>query len=112
MKKDFSKQKDQRIIIKEKNLIRYINVEDIKYITCDGYISIIHLSNTKKISVSKLLKLFESELNLLEFKRANRSTIVNILYIKKITIGTNAELELISGETIPISRRRVSCFRN
>lgn len=78
-KTDYNCQAGQKLIIKEKRKLHQVDIEQITYITCSGYISTIHQSNqTGDIIVSWLLKYFEIELAGMGFFRANRNTLINL----------------------------------
>jgi len=111
MKIDFSNQKDKKVEIKERNTIQFVDISKISYFKCDGYITTINIFDSAPITVSKLLKDFESELEEYGFIRANRSTLVNLAVVKKYVGGRIRLLELMTGEHIKVSRRNVFKFR-
>jgi two-component system LytT family response regulator len=108
---DFSKQKDIKITVKEKNNIRFFEINGITHLKCDGYITAIYFLDFKPIVVSKLLKDFEIELEEYGFIRVNRSTLVNLALVKKYTGGNKRMLEMCQGEQIKVSRRKVFMFK-
>jgi len=102
---DISKQIGKRIPIIEKSVVSYVDMEKITHITCDGYVSIIHLINGLKYPVARLLKHFEEELAEYGFLRVNRHTLVNIRYVDDTKIS---ERILRIGETIiTVSKRKL-----
>ncbi|MDA3891577.1 MAG: LytTR family DNA-binding domain-containing protein [Salinivirgaceae bacterium] len=109
MNKDCNQQ-EKKITIKERNTFHQCEIVNITHIKCDSYISTIHQTNSKAITVAKLLKKFEQELSEFSFIRANRSTLVNFAHIQKYSMASKM-LELTNGEIIPISRRRLNIFR-
>jgi len=111
MKIDFSSQRHTKIEIKERNTIQFVDVSKITHLRCEGYITTINILDSEPITVSKLLKNFESELGEYGFIRANRSTLVNLAVVKKYLGGSTRILELITGEHIKVSRRRIFKFK-
>jgi len=106
--KSIKKSKEQRyILIKNKGVIKKINIEDISHITCSGYLSTIHLLNdNKNYSHCKLLKEYEVELMGKGFYRINRNTLININYIFEINFINKPILELINKLKFRVSKRR------
>lgn len=114
---DYSKQRDKKIILKEKSKTSLIDIRKITHIKCDGHISTIYTINNVNISVSKLLKHFESELAEFGFIRVNHNTIVNTMniidycnncmknkFIRKIVLINNVEIN--------ISRRKMHVLQD
>lgn len=111
MKTDYSIQNNIKIKIKSKNTTQYIDINKISHLICDSYITTIYTIHKDPIVVSKLLKDFESNLEEFEFVRINRSTIVNMAFVKKYIGSKNRIVELINGDIIKVSRRRVYKFK-
>lgn len=110
MRRDYSHQIGQRIVIRTKEMIHHVDVSDITHISCDNALVITYTPSTS-ISVNKQLKEFEKELSDFGFIRINRSTIINQAYIKSYSNGTAKSLELTNGEVFPVSRRRAYQLR-
>ncbi len=112
MNKDHACQRDKTVIVKEKGEIHQVEMEKITHITCEGYLSSIHLINREEpIKVSKLLKLFETELLEFGFLRANNNTIVNIKNIASFKNRDKHTITLRSNKQIKISRRKLYLFK-
>lgn len=109
---DFSKQKDKKIQIHEKCKTNLIAVESVTYLECDGYVTTVYSIDNKPITISKLLKHFEKELNQFGgFVRVNRKTLVNTRHISCIRkIGVKKIIE-INGCSIEISHRKSFLFK-
>ncbi len=61
MKTDYSCQTGQKLVIKEKGKLHQIDIKQITYITCSGYVTTIHQSNqSEDIIVCRLLKDIET----------------------------------------------------
>lgn len=109
---DFSNQKEKKLSITEKRRTKFIDIDAITHLQCDGYITIIYLNNNESIAVSKLLKLFENELTEHGFLRANNNTIINTRYITGIYSKSDGKVVEINNLQIKISRRRLFLFSN
>jgi two-component system, LytTR family, response regulator len=112
MKLNYSKQKGQKVIIREKCETKFVEMEYITHLHCEGYLTTVHTTNSKQLTVSKLLKEFENDLADFGFVRANRSTIVNMAHVVRINTRGKRIIELTNNEIIHISRRRMFLFRS
>ncbi len=112
MEKDFSCQKDKKLVLKEKGRTHLVEIDNITHITCEGYITKIHTIKNEDIIISKLLKYFEIELAEKGFIRANHNTIVNLSKINSIQFGKKRRVTLNNGIEVNISRRKMYNFRN
>lgn len=112
MRNEFNKQKGQKVIIREKSEIKFIDMEFITHLSCEGYLTTLHTIDSTNFIVTKLLKEFEYELTDFGFIRVNRSTIVNMAHVSKISNKGKRLIELANNEIVPISRRRMFLFRN
>lgn len=111
MNTDFPVQESFKINVKGSTKIKFVLLKDIIKIQCDGYISILHTKENKTIAITKLLKEFEKDLCGYGFIRISRSLIVNLTYVAKYKGGPKRTIELINGEYLTVSRRRVYLFR-
>ena len=103
---DFSNQNDYKITVKEKSKISVIDINDILYLQCEGYLTTIYLVNNTSIDVAKLLKQFENELTDLGFLRVNHHTLINMRYINNLKIGKQRRIVYLKDIEIEISRRK------
>jgi two-component system LytT family response regulator len=103
--------KDKKIILKERNTIIQVDIESITMIVCEGYLSTICFLNEKRISVSKLLKDFETELIPYGFFRVNRNTLVNLKHIYSFQNGCKRLITMVDGNKIIVSFRKISQFK-
>ncbi len=108
---DFSSQIGLKYKVIERDRITYIELSEIGYLDCDGYITNIHLVDGSVISVAKLLKKFEEELNEFGFIRANRNVLVNLFHVDCIHIGKGQRKLIVNGVSINISRRNLYKFK-
>lgn len=111
MKSLSTKQRDQKIIITDKDVIKVISIEDILYFSCESYITTIHTVDKGKISIVKLLKHFEEDLAAFGFFRINRNYLVNMKYVDAIHTAGNAFVELFNHTKLAISCRKLSPFK-
>jgi len=71
-------QLEHTITVKVKEEYRFIPINEVTHITCDSYLSTIHLLDTKqKVYITKLLKEFEVELADKGFIRINHNALAN-----------------------------------
>jgi len=97
-----------KIIIKERNTVSFMNINDISHITCSGSLCTIHNICEKPKRVSKLLKQYEEELAESGFVRVNHNTLVNCNHISTVKLGKAHKLTLCNNIEINISRRKIS----
>jgi len=111
MKQNFTCQKGQRVMIKERSKTRFVEMDEITHLQCDGHLTTIHTINNESFTVSKLLKNFEEELLIFGFVRVNRATIINMLYVAQYIGGCKRVVKFLNNIEISISRRKVFYFR-
>lgn len=83
-----------------------VNKSTIMYVEAMSNYSMFHITNSKKITVSKTLKEFEDALDAPGFLRVSRSVIVNLDYVVKYKKGEGGTLELTDGQEIEVSPSR------
>jgi len=110
MEFDFSKQVGIKISIKTKSRTFYVNIEDILYIRCDGYLSTIFPVEDKSICVAKSLREHEEELSEYGFLRVNYNTLVNPKHIHDIEIIKGRKHIKVGKQEINVSKRRAFLF--
>ena len=96
---------NNKIIINTHSTKELISYNEIVYLKAEGAYSRIFLSNKKEIVVSKNLSSFEEELPNDSFFRIHRSYIVNNYFVINQT-KINDSITLLSGEILPISKRK------
>jgi len=110
MRKDFSQQLGQRIVIQGKSKTQFLNVADITHIECEDAIATAHTNNTS-VSAAKQLKEFEKDLAELGFIRINRSTLINEAHVRCYTGGPKKTIEMDNGKTFNVSRRKAHLLK-
>lgn len=109
LNKKFLEQNGRKILLKNQGNIFQVDMKDITVITCEGYLSTIHFqSEIKPISVSKLLKVFEVELEPFGFFRANRNTLVNLLNVSLFQGACKKIITLTDNQKVCVSFRKTS----
>lgn len=111
MEFDYNIQTNKKLKVCERNCVRWIEIEEITHMICDGYITNIYLITGERITVSKLLKKFEEMLDKYGFEKPNRSTLVNLRYISRINYSKSSRVIFIKDIEINLSRRRASLFK-
>lgn len=103
---DESKEYLNRVIIKDRNTIKIVPAEDIKYIQAqDDYVMIYTLNHGNHLK-QKTMKYYETHLDPDMFVRIHRSYILNIEAIKNIELLEKESYQAIlkEGSSLPISK--------
>lgn len=109
---NYCSQRDKTIILKESRKISQFFIENIVYIECDSYLSIIHLNNTNKAETfSVSLKEFEKKFNDYCFFRVNRNILLNMKYFKSLVNSKTRHIAISNGEVMKVSRRNWHFFK-
>lgn len=95
MEFDYNKQTNKKLKVCERNCVRWIEIEEITHMICDGYTTNIYLITGERIIVCKLLKKFEEMLVQYGFEKSNRSTLVNLRYISRINYSKSSRVSLL-----------------
>ncbi|MCW8090999.1 LytR/AlgR family response regulator transcription factor [Alteromonas sp. ASW11-130] len=97
----------ERIAVRDPGRIRFIDIEDIVFITGAGNYAEIHLLNGNHILHRETLCNLEAQLNPKEFVRIHRSSIVRRNFIAELRPNEKGDYAVIldSGENLTMSRR-------
>jgi len=107
LNKKFLEQNGRKILLKDQGNIFQIDMKNITVITCEGYLSTVHfLSDLKPISVSKLLKKFENELEPFGFFRVNRNALINLRNVVLFQGACKRIITLADNQKIFVSFRK------
>jgi two-component system, LytTR family, response regulator len=87
------------------NGLEFIDASTIIKIEAENVYAIFHLSDGKKIVVSRTLKDVEKMLSHRNFIRVHKSFIINLDYISHYTKGEGGSVTLSDGSEVEISRR-------
>lgn len=96
----------KRLAIPAENEIIIQKVEDIVYCEASSNYTIIHIANSKSITVAKTLKEFENILPTPDFCRIHHSTLVNLAHIVKYVRGEGGYVLVTQGDHLDVSRRK------
>ena len=100
-----------RIILKTIDRIYSIPINDIVRCESDGSYTTFHLSNGKKVVVSKNLKEFENTLINNKFFRAHQSHIINIDYLDYYQKNPGGGVIILKdGSTVPLAVSKKNSF--
>jgi DNA-binding LytR/AlgR family response regulator len=114
---DMSKvlREDDQIFVDHEGIQSLLRAGDIKYITANGKTSNIFVSKNKIVSIKKTVSNLGDFLPSSIFARVNRSVIINLNFVEKITKcgNGNYSARLCDIETpIVISRRYIANVKN
>ncbi len=92
-----------RIAVPNKNGLSYYQTRDIIYIEADGSYSVMHLSESKAVTITRKIKDFEETLATKGFIRVHKSYLVNIEHISELHRNDSGYLLMDNQAKIPIS---------
>ncbi len=98
---------NQRIVLKDIKSIYFVKINDIIYCESDGSYTTFHLEDKKKITVSRILKEYETLLEPLGFLRTHNSFLVNLSRIERLDKTNSISLVLDNGNEVPVSQRKL-----
>ncbi len=88
----------------------YVAPEEIIHIAGESNYSTFHLTDGKKIVVSKTLKEFEDILFKYHFFRVHKSHLINLAYLKKINKGIEFSITMKNDSELEVSSRKKADF--
>jgi two-component system LytT family response regulator len=96
----------ERLVVKERGQLRFVNVVDIDWIEAAGYYACLHVGNETHVMRRTLLEL-ERDLGEERFVRIHRSIIVNLERICALEVERGGEYEVVlkSQVRLRLSRR-------
>ena len=104
-----SNPQDKTIVLNYEGGKSIVIVDEIEYLQGLDNLTMLFLTNNRKLVVSKTLKHFEESLPS-DFFRIHKSFLVNLKYVSKIVSRETLFLELIDRTQLPISRRNYSAL--
>ena len=108
---DYNLQNNSSLILSTDRLIFQIYINNITFIECDSYVTMIHFMDSKEVlSTSILLKELELFLGQYYFFRINKQVLLNLRYLNNIDINKR-RLTLYNGLEFTISYRKLKLFR-
>ncbi|SHG16288.1 LytR/AlgR family response regulator transcription factor [Flagellimonas flava] len=87
----------EKLQIQEGSTLHHIPIKEIIWIEADGYYCKLYKLNGKSVLLRKLLKEFEIILPKTNFKRINRSSIINTSFIEKERVHQSNHLYYLTG---------------
>lgn len=99
-----------RIMISGASGVQFIDALDVVGIEADGRYSTIYTRDGQKIVVTRNIGEYETELEPHHFFRVHKSWLVNCRHVKRVLNADGGTIELTTGQSILISRRRKAEF--
>lgn len=87
-----------------------VDTNDIVYLEADTNYTVFHLTNLKKIVVSKSIKDYEEVLDPLVFYRVHKSSIINLKYLREFSRVDGYYAVMQDESSIAVSRRKLQEF--
>lgn len=111
LKENFKDHAIKKLALPVSEGLIFVDVDDILYLEADGAYTTFHLSNGKRVMVSKKIKEYEGALNINNhFFRAHRSYIVNLKRIKQYIKQEGGYILMDNESQIPLARERKDEF--
>lgn len=96
------------MVISGMNKVDFIKQDDIIYLKSAGRYTEFHVHDKKnQVLATKPIREFENSLNNIQFYRIHNSYIINLNHLIKINKVAGNYCEMIKGDALPISRRRL-----
>lgn len=92
------------------NSLEFISLDDIFYAEAEGNFTRLYLPEDQTLFVSHMLKELEIFLTPFGFCRIHNSYIANLQKIVRYSKGDGGEVELITGQKLPVARSRKEAF--
>ena len=89
---------------------QFIDLSDIIYTEAEDNVSILHLSNNRKVKLTKSLGWLETQLESHQFCRIHHSYMINFNHLKEFIRNEGGYLIMSNGKALSLSRRRRDHF--
>ncbi len=99
-------QKVHKLPVPSPEGIVYLDPDNIVYLQGDINYTHIHLIQGNKITSSKTLKDFETQLSPKQFFRVHKANIINLSYVSKYIKGDGGEVIMSEGSSLEVSRHK------
>jgi two-component system LytT family response regulator len=96
----------KKIALPTSNRLEIVSLNDIVYCESDGAYTIFHLTDKRKILVSKNLHEFEKQFFNCRFSRIHHSYLINVSHVKTYIKGEGGSAIMSNGKELEISRRK------
>jgi two-component system, LytTR family, response regulator len=100
-----SAKESSKIALPVLNGLEFVDTSTIIKVEAENVYSVFHLTNDKKMVVSRTLKEVEKMLSHWNFMRVHKSFIINLNYITHYTKGEGGSVTLSDGSEVEVSRR-------
>ena len=100
-----------RLTITEQSGFRIVHVEDIMYLQANNSYTILYVTGNQQIMATRTLGDFEKILEMPQFFRIHKSTIINLNFLAGYSSIQGNFAEMSDGSRHDISRRKIQEFR-
>lgn len=97
---------EKKIVLREQDYIHFVKTGDIIRCESEGPYTHFHLSNGKKLTISKNLKEYEELLGDFGFVRVHHSHLVNFSKVVRLEKTDGGSLVMENNDHIPIAQRK------
>ncbi|HLO44705.1 MAG TPA: LytTR family DNA-binding domain-containing protein [Leadbetterella sp.] len=95
--------------MKTPKILKNLNQESICYLESSVNYTLLFFQDGKSVISGYNIKVFEKIFQKQDFVKINRSKLVNVAFIKKTFVNqNNYAVQMLNGEEINISRRRLN----
>lgn len=105
-----TQERQDRIVLPTQDGFQVILCEEVVWVQGDGAYTRFFLTQGRQIMVSKMLKDYETVLELHGFFRIHRSHLVNISHVRRYFKGRGGEVEMSDGSVLAVSREKKDEF--
>ncbi len=96
----------RKITLYGNNGYEIFDIDNILYLSGENNYTSFHFLKHREVMVTKTLKDYEEILEPFGFMRIHKSTLVNLMHVKKIMKGENPSLLITNDEELNVSRRK------
>lgn len=105
-----SQGRQDRIVLPTQDGFQVVHAEEVIWCQGDGAYTRFFMTAGRQIMVSKMLKEFDSILEVHGFFRIHRSHMVNIAHVRRYFKGKGGEVEMSDGNVLAVSREKKDEF--
>lgn len=107
LKNSLSSDKFSKLALPVEDGVLFVKLEEIYVLEADGMYTNFHLTNNRKILISKPMKYFAELLENKElFYKPHRSYLVNLKYLQKVVKKEGTYIEMENEMRIPVSKEK------
>lgn len=107
LKNSLSSDKFSKLALPVEDGVLFVKLEEIFLLEADGMYTNFHLTNNRKILISKPMKYFSDLLESKDlFYKPHRSYLVNLKYLQKVVKKEGTYLEMENEMRIPVSKEK------